>query len=272
MRKQRKQSSPRSAGEGPNPPGKVWIAALIRISSSHPQIEHVLDTVARLSERPVRTNFLLLGEPGTGKEGLARALHELVGGGGPLVKVREPKTLAPALRRASRGGMVLIDELLALGQVEQVALLDALKQPAGPKVIATTDADPITAVGDGRLRHDLYWRLARIVLTLPPLRERTEDIPAAAIWMGNRILRGHGVDVEMRLPEDKPFADTDVLLTTGAIEALCAHDWKGNFRELEAVMERALMLYREDGPLLAEAVRLALTGTPPAARKRLTSL
>jgi two-component system, NtrC family, nitrogen regulation response regulator GlnG len=254
------------------PPGSQWIAALIRITSSHPQIEHVLDTVARLSEKPVRTNFLLLGEPGTGKEGLARALHELVGGGSPLLKVREPQMLAPALKKASRGGMVLIDELLALGPTEQLELLDALKQPGGPRVIAMTDEDPIIAVNGGRLRHDLYWRLARIVLTLPPLRERTEDIPAAAVWMGNRILRDHGSSAEMRLPEDTVESKSDVVLTGGAIEALRAHDWKGNFRELEAVMERALLLYRETGPLTAESVRLALIGPPPAARKRLTSL
>jgi DNA-binding NtrC family response regulator len=254
------------------PPGSKWIAALIRIASAHPQIEFILDTVARLSERPFRTNFLILGEPGTGKEGLARALHELVGGGRELVKVREPETLEGALKRTAKGGMVLIDELNLLDHAHQLALLDAIKQHGGPRVIAMTDEDPIVMVNGGRLRHDLYWRLARIVLTLPPLRERTEDIPAAAVWMGNRILRDHGIANEMRLPDDVAHPKTDIVLTPGAIEALRAHDWKGNFRELEAVLERALLLYREAGPLTPEAVRLALIGPPPTARKRLTSL
>src|SRR5262249_31663144 len=70
------------------PDTKRWIATLIRVASAHPAIEHVLDTIARLSDRPVRTNFLLLGEPGTGKEGLARALAALVAPDSAYLKPR----------------------------------------------------------------------------------------------------------------------------------------------------------------------------------------
>ena len=63
-----------------------WIGALIRMTSPHPAMTAALDVVARLQERPYRTNFVLLGEPGTGKAGLARALHQLVCPDGPLVR------------------------------------------------------------------------------------------------------------------------------------------------------------------------------------------
>src|SRR4030095_127396 len=63
-----------------------WIGALIRMQSPHPAMTAALDVVARLQERPFRTNFGLLGEPGTGKAGLARALHQLVCPDGPLVR------------------------------------------------------------------------------------------------------------------------------------------------------------------------------------------
>jgi DNA-binding NtrC family response regulator len=260
-----------------SPSATRWISSIIRIASSHPEVERVLDTVARLAERPVRTSFLLLGEPGTGKEGLARTLHALVGKGRPLVQARvsgfdaahqHHELLAPrtgAMARA-RGGMVLIDELTDLHPTVQVGLYGALKQPDSPHLIALSDVDASAAVASGRLRHDLYWRVARIVLTLPPLRERLEDIPAAAIWMGNRILRLHGEEGEMRLASDADAGAADIVLSDDAVEALKQHRWSGNFRELEAVLERALLLYCDqqatDRPtaLSGAAVRLALCG------------
>jgi transcriptional regulator with PAS, ATPase and Fis domain len=122
-----------------------------------------------------------------------------------------------------------------------------------------SDEDPLEAVADGTLRHDLYYRVARIVLLLPPLRERLEDIPAAVVWMGNRLLRDHGVPGEVRLPEDPMVGARDVRLTVEAIAALKQHSWDGNFRELEAVLERAIMLYRdENGALTGEVMGQAL--------------
>jgi len=255
------------------PDTKRWIATLIRVASSHPAIEHVLDVIARLSERPVRTNFLLLGEPGTGKEGLARALHALVAPDAPYVKARTsghgaeaqraelllPKT--GALARARRGGMVVVEELCDLAPSVQGELLAQLKVPGGARLLAMSDRDPRAAVADGRLRHDLYYRVARIVLYLPPLRERPEDLPAAAVWMGNRILHEHRLRGEMRLPTDPIESVGDILLSNEAIERLQRHDWPGNFRELEAVLECALLLYRDDERALsAAAVERALSG------------
>jgi transcriptional regulator with PAS, ATPase and Fis domain len=78
--------------------------------------------------------------------------------------------------------------------------------------------------------------------------------------MGNRILREHGLPGEMRLPDDTSLTG-DIVLSPAAIDALQQHAWPGNFRELEAVLERALTIYRDEGAALdAEAVRRGLLG------------
>jgi transcriptional regulator of acetoin/glycerol metabolism len=82
----------RSAGTAPalrslDPSAARWIGALIRISSPHPAMTRILDVIERLQDRPYRTNFLLAGEPGTGKDGLARALHQLMAPRGALVRL-----------------------------------------------------------------------------------------------------------------------------------------------------------------------------------------
>ena len=191
------------------------------MTSPHPAMTAALDVVARLQERPYRTNFVLLGEPGTGKAGLARALHQLVCPDGPLVRFdvvgfTDEDALAALAgdgkRRgageAAAGGTLLIGETAGLGPRTQAALIRLLKtgrvEPrsgdergraagGGCCAIAMSDHDLWGEVRAGRFRHDLYWRLARIVLKLPPLRERKQDIAPAAIWMGNRILRDAGL-------------------------------------------------------------------------------
>lgn len=285
-------------GEAPalralHPAAARWIGALIRMTAPHPAMTRVLDVIAGLQDRPYRTSFVLLGEPGTGKEGLGRALHHLTCPSGPLVRfdvagfadadayatlVGSGKSGGAAA--AARGGTLLIEEAAGLGPRTQEALIRLLKTgrlegPAngqkkqlapGDRVaaIAMTDRDLAAEVRQGRFRHDLYWRLARIVLTLPPLRERKDDIGPAAIWTGNRILRAAGLDLKLvtseehaRLPaHEKNHA---IELRQDAIVALAAHDWPGNFRELEAVLERALLLHREKhAPLTARLIQASL--------------
>lgn len=266
-----------------------WIRSLIRMTSPHPAMTAVLDVMGRLQERPFRTNFVLLGEPGTGKEGLARALHQLTCPDGPLVRFdvagfADDDALAAlagagkgrGAARAAAGGTLLIEEVAGLGPRAQVALIrllktgriesadDATNGSERPRVcaIAMSDRDLAAEVRAGRFRHDLYWRLARIVLTLPPLRERKQDIAPAAIWMGNRILRAAGVGLDLVTSEElgrlSPAERARAIeLRRDAVAALEEHEWQGNLRELETVLERALLLYREGNLLDAKAVRAA---------------
>jgi DNA-binding NtrC family response regulator len=282
-------------GKPQGTPAGRWIGALIRVSSHHPAMTRILDVIERLQDRPFRTNFLLLGEPGTGKDGLARALHELVAPGGPLVRLDvggfpEEAALEALVGCGNRrgaaeqadGGTLLIEELVGLPARAQEALLRILKagrcrrvgqskdtpRKLSVNVIALSDADVDRAVADGRLRHDLYHRLARVVLWLPPLRERPDDITAAAVWMGNRILSTARVPLDLRTSEDLRRASAEerrraIELGPDAVEALRAHLWPGNFRELEAVMERALLLYRRRSTVGADEIHLALASPRP---------
>jgi DNA-binding NtrC family response regulator len=264
-----------------------WIGALIRMTSPHPAMTAALDVVARLQERPYRTNFVLLGEPGTGKEGLARALHQLVCPDGPLVRFdvagfSDDDALAAlagdgkrGAAQAALGGTLLIEETAGLGPRTQAGLIRLLKtgrvdaQGEGTPgkrqrvcAIAMSDHDLWAEVRAGRFRHDLYWRLARIALKLPPLRERKQDIAPATIWMGNRILRDAGLPFELVTSEELarlPAAEqaNAIELKRDAVVALEEQEWQGNLRELETVLERALLLYREGNAIDAKAVRAA---------------
>ena len=273
-----------------DPAAARWIGTFIRISAAHPAMTRILDVIERLQDRPFRTNFLLTGEAGTGKDGLARALHQMLSPSGPLVRLDVsgfPEEAAlEALCGAGRNkglaeeadrGTLVIEELAGLPARVQQALLRLLKagrvrrmgqpkdQPRKLMVnaIALSDADVERAVADGRLRHDLYYRLARVVLWLPPLRERLDDIGPAAIWIGNRILTTAHVPLELRTTDDLRSATPEerrraIELDGSAIEALRAHPWPGNFRELEATLERALLLVRSGPQLTAADIRAAL--------------
>jgi len=277
-----------------HPAAARWIGALIRMTSSHPAMTRILNVVEGLQDRPFRTNALLLGEAGTGKEGLARALHHLMAPGTPLVRVdlvgyRDDEALAVlsgegkgahAAAEIGDGATLLIEEAAGLSLRVQTALLRLLKTGAVdrngnpqrvPKpstrfqinAIAMSDRDLAGEVAAGRFRHDLYFALARIVLDLPPLRERMQDLAPAAVWIGNRVLRNAGRDYELMTADEFARASSDdravaIELRADALEALQRHTWPGNFRELEAVLERALMLYRKGQSIGAAEIEAAL--------------
>jgi DNA-binding NtrC family response regulator len=276
-----------------DPPSARWIKTLIRVSSSHPAMTRILDVLERLQDHPFRTNAVILGEPGTGKDGLARALGQLITPGRPLVRLdvvgfSEEAALAAlcgqgrnagAAEQADRG-LLVIEEITALPPRAQEALLRLLKagkcRRVGAEkdlprklmvnVIALSDVDIAAAVSTGQLRHDLYWRLARVVLWLPPLRERAEDVGPAAIWMGNRILAAAGVPLELRTTADVRQATEaerrrSIELEDAAVDALTRYAWPGNLRELEAVVERAILLYRSSSKIGAAEIQAALAAS-----------
>ncbi|MDX2019243.1 MAG: sigma 54-interacting transcriptional regulator [Deltaproteobacteria bacterium] len=273
-------------------PGSArWIAALIRVTSPHPAMGTVLDVLDRLQDRPFRTNALLLGEPGTGKGGLARAMAHMIAPHGKAVRVDlcgydDESALerlcgvgkTAGLVQEAHEGTLLIEEAADLSMRVQNELLRIMKTgkvrprgqdkevPARVCVVALSDRDLRGLVAAGQFRHDLYYRLARVVLWLPPLRERLEDAGVAAVWMGNRILQAAGVPLTLRGPQDMKRASADeqrrsIELAPAAIEALMQHTWPGNFRELEAVMERALLLFRTDRRVGADEIAKAMAET-----------
>jgi DNA-binding NtrC family response regulator len=287
-----------------HPAAAQWIGSIIRVTSAHPAMTKILEVIERLSERPYRTNFVLVGEPGTGKEGLGRALAHLTCPEGPLVRYDvggfpEEDALdllcgtarRPGLAETADGGTIFIEELAGLGAKVQAALLRLLKsgrcerrggmrpnadleteadealgrrgKRLDVRVVASSDRDLGAEVTEGRLRHDLYYRLARVVLWLPPLRERTDDVGPATIWMGNRVLRTAGLPLELLgLPEFERAPPAEraraISVLPEAVRRLEQHTWPGNFRELEAVLERALLLHRTGNSLGLREINAAL--------------
>ena len=255
-----------------------WIRTILRVDSSHPDLAALLDVIERLQARPHRTSVLIRGEAGTGKEGLARALHDLMcGPQAPFIEVHavgrwesvEDELFGQGgLVRQAHGGTLFFDEVSALPGSVQWRLAELLRKgvvhagkravPADVCMVACTEQDLSAMVRAGEFRHDLYYRMARLVFTLPPLRERPTDVRRAVVWIGNRVLeRAHDPRTL------QPVADRDATgaigLTDEAVEALCGYDWPGNYRELDAVMERALLVFLGDAAdLRAEHVHRAI--------------
>ncbi len=232
------------------------------------------------------TTVLLVGETGTGKELVARTIHDASRRHGqPFVAVNcaaipeslieselfgyEKGAFTGALARkagkfemADRGTM-LLDEVGDLPLQAQAKLLRVLQErevqrvgatkpvPINVRVIAATNRDLEACIESGTFRPDLFYRLSVFPLRLPPLRERREDIP---------LLAAHFVNVFCRR-QHKSVPD----VAPGVLDQLVSYDWPGNIRELQNVIERAVILTR--GPLLTEDL-IALRGTgpvPPAA-------
>jgi transcriptional regulator with GAF, ATPase, and Fis domain len=234
--------------------------ALTGLIARSPEMRRVLDLVGRVA--PTDATVLIQGESGTGKELIAKALHHSSRRAeGPFVAVNcgaLPETLLESeifghvkgaftgatgnkrgLFEEAHGGTFLLDEVGEMSPSLQVKLLRALQdgevrrvganQPTtvDARVVAATNRDLQQRVREGAFREDLFYRLNVIPVTLPPLRERREDIPLLAETFLERVAQKQGRTV--RLGAD-------------AIESLLRYPWPGNVRELENLMERTAIL------------------------------
>jgi DNA-binding NtrC family response regulator len=208
------------------------------------------------------TTVLLFGESGTGKELLAEELHaRSARASGPMV-VLDCSALTPALAGSelfghvrgaftgaldsragafeeASGGTLFLDEIGELPLELQPALLRALAErevkPVGSdryravdvRVVAATHRDLARAVAGGTFRADLYYRIAVLRVTVPPLRQRREDVPLLAEEFVRRL---------------RPDVSPEAVLTPALLAAFRAHSWPGNVRELRNAIERLLVL------------------------------
>ncbi len=241
----------------PGPSGRTLVGR-------SPAFLEVLDLVERVA--PVNSTALILGESGTGKELIAEAIHHRSARAhGPLVKVacaalaegvleaelfgseKGAYTGAHEQRKGrfelAHGGTLFLDEIGELSPALQVKLLRVLQEGefervggtetlrADVRVIAATNRDLEHEVEEGRFRQDLYWRLNVIAIRVPPLRERVDDIVPLAEHFVQKVSKATG-------RERQPVLDEAVL------DCLRTAEWRGNVRELENAIERAVVLAR----------------------------
>jgi len=275
----------------PLPPDPDLIAAILSAAAgeTHALIarDPVMQAAIRRAEQVAASeaSVLIGGESGTGKEVLARHIHRRSRrSGGAFVALNcaaipealleselfghEKGAFSGALARrlgkfeAADGGTLLLDEISEMDVRLQAKLLRAVQEReidrlggAGPvkvnvRILATTNRDLLAEVARGTFREDLYFRLNVVSLRVPPLRERPGDVAALAEHFARRYAELNGL----------PYRP----VSPAALVRLTAHGWRGNVRELENTIHRAVLLAdgAEIGP---EAIELAPgAGTPPS--------
>ena len=260
-----------TAEEALVPPDVAPQPQLSDFVSASPAMQTFMDVVHRLVASDA--TLLIMGETGVGKERLARAIHaESPRSDGPFISVNcgaLPEALLESelfgheegaftgASRARRGwfelahnGTIFLDEIGEMPKHLQVKLLTVLQtrevQRVGAessividvRIMAATNRDLTSEIEAGNFRRDLYYRLSVVTLTIPPLRERREDIPSLVENLLDHF-RGE-------IPQHIRGVSND------AMEALSQYDWPGNIRELMNVLERAMLLCTDEEISLAD--------------------
>jgi DNA-binding NtrC family response regulator len=238
---------------------------LPNIIGADPKMAAVLEIVERVADTPA--TILIMGESGTGKDLLARALHfssqrregpfipincvaipenliesELFGyARGAFTDARQAKT---GLFIAARGGTLFLDEIGEMPLPLQSKMLRAIEDkkirplgateeiPVDVRIVAATNANLEKALDEGRFRSDLYYRLSTVTLMVPPLRDRPADIP---LLIRHFLLRA-SAEAGRPVPE----------IEAQAMERLLRYRWPGNARELQNAIQRGVILARDN--------------------------
>jgi DNA-binding NtrC family response regulator len=257
--------------------------APVTISRRMREVEQLIGRVA-----PSEANVLLTGESGVGKEVFAGELHRRsTRANGPMVKLNcgafpanmiEAELFGyakgaftgavsafPGMLSEASGGTLFLDEITEMPLELQTRFLRVLQErefrplgttknvPANFRLIAACNRLPASAVRDGKLRQDLYFRLKTFEIEIPPLRERKEDLPKLI----DTFLHRFSEQLQKPLPQIAPET----------LERLCSYPWPGNVRELQNAVEHALVLC-EDSVLtvhcLPREIRLPELATAPS--------
>lgn len=235
-----------------------------------------------------RANVLIHGESGTGKEVVARLIHQHSGRGGSFVAINcaaivdtlleselfghekgaftGAEKSKPGRFELAQGGTLFLDEIGELAVPLQAKLLRALQErviervgstqsiAVDVRIVAATHRDLFALAADGKFREDLAYRLNVVGIELPPLRERSDDIPLLSAALLEKIAKQN----DRATPK----------LESEAIDKLCRHAWPGNVRELENVLTQAMIRARE-GSIGADHIQFMREATdtqhaPPA--------
>ncbi len=225
---------------------------------------------------PSRSTILIQGESGTGKELVAKAIHansaraekpfQVVNSGSMPSDLLESNLFGhvkgaftgavaskKGLFEVADGGSIFFDEISNIGLEVQAKLLRVIQEKEFMRVgsvdtlkvdvrlIAATNDDLKKMIGEGRFREDLYYRINVISITLPPLRNKVDDIPLLVQHFLDRYSKENGRE--------------DLIISDDALELLKGHAWPGNVRELENAIERAVVLAPRGGGISAELIR-----------------
>ena len=227
-----------------------------------PKMQALYELIQQVA--PARSSVLIIGETGTGKELVARAIHQASGRDGLFVPINCAAIPADLLEselfghqkgaftgahrdrmgkfELANGGTIFLDEVTEMPLALQAKLLRVLQEgtverlgaqravKVDLRIVAATNRDPQQAVSEGVMRQDLFFRLNVVRVDVPPLRERHEDIQLLA----EHFLQKYSAELGRPVPR----------LTEAALHSLHAYGWPGNVRELENLMERAAVLCR----------------------------